>query len=106
LSRQQFLINRLNYIDSWLNQGQYERGGNNVIRGRISANRPSVQSDKWIEGNNVGTESAKIIPNTSYWQDENETIKTHMFDGEYWVNMEPVRNSYVTMGTDAANFPS
>jgi hypothetical protein len=29
-----------------------------------------------------------------------------MFDGEYWVNMEPVRNSYVTIGTDAANFPS
>lgn len=106
LSRQQFLINRLNYIDSWLNQGQYERGGNNIIRGRISANRPSVQSDKWIEGNNVGTESAGLIPNTPYWQDSAETIKTHMFDGEYWVNMEPVRNSYVTMGTDAANFPS
>lgn len=106
LSRQQFLTNRFNYIDSWLNQGQYERGGNNIIRGRISANRPSVQSDKWIEGNNVGTESARLIPNTPYWQDENETIKTHMFDGEYWVDMEPVRNSYVTMGTDAANFPS
>ena len=106
LSRQQFLTNRLNYIDSWLNQGQYERGGNNVIRGRISANRPSVQSDKWIEGNNVGTEAANIIPNTPYWTDSTETVKTHMFDGEYWVNMEPVRNSYVTMGTDAANFPS
>ena len=105
LSRQQFLTNRLNYIDSWLNQGQYERGGNNIIRGRISANRPSVQSDKWIEGNNSGTEPT-IITNESYWQDAAETIKTHMFDGEYWVNMEPVRNSYVTMGTDAANFPS
>jgi len=69
LSRQQFLTNRLNYIDSWLNQGQYERGGNNVIRGRISANRPSIQSDKWIEGNNVGTESARLIPNIPYWQD-------------------------------------
>lgn len=106
LSRQQFLTNRLNYIDSWLNQGQYERGGSNIIRGRISANRPSVQSDKWIEGNNVGTEAAALIPNTPYWQDKAETIKTHMFDGEYWVNMEPVRNSYVTIGTDAANFPS
>ena len=29
-----------------------------------------------------------------------------MFDGEYWITMEPVRNSYVTVGTDAANFPS
>ena len=106
LSRQQFLINRFNYIDSWLNQGQYERGGDNVLRGRISANRPSVQSDKWIQGNNTGTESAGLIPNSPYWLDEEETIKAHMFDGEYWVNMEPVRNSYVTMGTDAANFPS
>lgn len=105
LSRQQFLINRLNYIDSWLNQGQYERGGNNVIRGRISANKPSVQSDKWIEGTNKNTE-ANLITNEPYWQDAAETIKTHMFDGEYWVDMEPVRNSYVTVGTDAANFPS
>lgn len=105
LSRQQFLINRLNYIDSWLNQGQYERGGNNVIRGRISANKPSVQSDKWIEGTNKNTE-ANLIANEPYWQDAAETIKTHMFDGEYWVDMEPVRNSYVTVGTDAANFPS
>ena len=105
LSRQQFLTNRFNYIDSWLNQGQYERGGDNVIRGRISANRPTVQSDKWIEGNNVNT-APTVITNTPYWTDETETVKTHMFDGEYWVDMEPVRNSYVTMGTDAANFPS
>ena len=46
LSRQQFLTNRLNYIDSWLNQGNYERGGTNIIRGRVAANNPETQSDK------------------------------------------------------------
>jgi hypothetical protein len=29
-----------------------------------------------------------------------------MFDGEYWIKMEPARRSYVTVGTDGANFPS
>lgn len=38
LSRQQFLTNRLDYIDSWLNIGNYARGGNNNVHGRISAN--------------------------------------------------------------------
>ena len=105
LSRQQFLTNRLNYIDSWLNQGNYERGGTNIIRGRIAANSPSNTSDKWIEGTNSNTEPT-LITNVPYWTDNTETVKTHMFDGEYWLHMEPVRNSYVTVGTDAANFPS
>lgn len=39
-------------------------------------------------------------------QSEKEGTKTHMFDGEYWISMTPVRNMYVTVGTDAANFPS
>lgn len=105
LSRQQFLTNRLNYIDSWLGQGQYERGGGNIVKGRISANRPSYQSDKWIEGTGKNTQPT-LITNSPYWVDSNETQKNHMFDAEYWVDMEPVRNSYVTMGTDVANFPS
>ena len=105
LSRQQFLTNRFNYIDSWLNQGNYERGGTNIIRGRIAANSPSNTSDKWIEGENKNTEPA-LITNVPYWTDSTKTKKTHMFDGEYWITMEPVRNSYVTVGTDTANFPS
>jgi len=105
LSRQQFLTNRLNYIDSWLNQGNYERGGTNIIRGRIAANSPSNTSDKWIvPGGNKGTEPTLEFAN--YWTDSSEVVKTHMFDGEYWITMEPVRNLYVTVGTDAANFPS
>lgn len=105
LSRQQFLTNRFNYIDSWLNQGNYERGGTNIIRGRVAANSPSNTSDKWIEGTNKNTEPL-LQTNVPYWTDAAETQKTHLFDGEYWIDMEPVRNSYVTVGTDAANFPS
>lgn len=105
LSRQQFLTNRINYLDSWLNQGNYERGGANVIVGRIAANSPSNTSDKWIEGANKNSESTLIV-NEPYWANNESTIKTHMFDAEYWVNMSPVRNSYVTVGTDASNFPS
>ena len=105
LSRQQFLTNRLNYIDSWLNQGNYERGGTNIIRGRVAANSPSNTSDKWIDiGGNKGTEPT--LQESPYWTDATETQKTHLFDGEYWLDMEPVRNSYVTVGTDTANFPS
>jgi hypothetical protein len=32
--------------------------------------------------------------------------KTHLFDGEYWIDMTPTRKMYVTVGTDVANFPS
>ena len=105
LSRQQFLTNRFNYIDSWLNQGNYERGGTNIIRGRVAANNPETQSDKWIDigGNNNGVAA---LTESAYWLDAAETQKHNLFDGEYWINMEPVRNSYVTVGTDAANFPS
>ena len=107
LSRQQFLYNRMNYIDSWLTQGNYARGGNNLMAGRIAANSPSNTSDKWIEGTNVNAETFQPENiNVPYWQDSAETIKTHMFDGEYWVTMEPARNQYVTVGTDTANFPS
>ena len=105
LSRQQFLTNRMNYIDSWLNQGNYERGGTNIIRGRVAANSPSNTSDKWIDvGGTKGTEPTLI--ESAYWRDNAKTQKNHMFDGEYWIDMEPVRNSYVTVGTDTANFPS
>lgn len=48
-----------------------------------------------------------LIPNSPYWKDGVEFgTKNHMFDGEYWIEMEPARRSYVTVGTDGANFPS
>ncbi len=102
MSREQFLTNRFNYIDSWLSLGNYKRGGQNRIRSRISANSPSTTSDKWIEGTSTnGAEG--IITNEPYFTDGK---KTHMFDGEYWISMTPVRKMYVTVGTDTANFES
>lgn len=107
LYRAQFLANRLNYIDSWLTVGTYARnGGGSYIRSRISANNPKNTSDKWIEGTNTQNMEG-LITNSQYWKNGTEfEEKNHMFDGEYWINMEPARNAYVTIGTDGENFPS
>lgn len=103
-SRKQFLSNRMDYIDSWLGQGNYARGGTNSIVGRISANdmssNPNI-SDNWIGEYTNG----KI---TNYWQNDIEySTKKHDFDGEYWINMRPIRSSYVIAGEDQdTNYPS
>lgn len=98
-SRRQFVTNRLEYIDSWLNQGNYVRGGANRLWGRISANNTSstdVHSDKWVEDTTH-----------PYWVDGVEFgTKTHEFDAEYWFSPTPVRSCYVTAGDDSANYPS
>ena len=88
-SRRQFLTSRLEYIDSWLNQGNYARGGENCIRGRISANDAKRTSDKWLERND------------GYWADKEYGIKKYPFDAEYWVNLTPIRSSYVTLSDDS-----
>lgn len=107
LYRAQFLANRLNYIDSWLTVGTYARnGGGSYIRSRISANNPKNTSDKWIDGPN-SSNVVGLIPNSQYWKNNVEfEEKNHIFDAEYWINMEPARNAYVTIGTDGENFPS
>lgn len=98
-SRKQFLTNRLEYIDSWLNQGNYARGGGNRIYGRISANNMdgSTHSDIWVEPDDG-----------EYWVDGKEFgEKTHEFDAQYWVDFTPIRSSYVTLGGDGnATYPS
>ena len=96
-SRQQFLTNRIEYIDSWLNQGNYARGGNNRIRGRISANsvETKITSDQWVE-----------TDTDPYWVDNEFGTKSHDFDAEYWLTLKPIRSSYVTAGDDSANYPS
>lgn len=113
MSRRQFLTNRLNYIDSWFTVGNYMRGGSNRIRSRISANNSANTSDRWITGTTTNGDNnlETMIPyyhedGTKTKIDDYETDKTHLFDGEYWITMTPVRNMYVTVGTDTANFPS
>ena len=103
LSRQQFLTNRFEYIDSWLNQGNYQRGGANRIRGRVSANYKNNKtgewytSDKWMESTHG-----------DYWVGGREFgTKSHDFDAQYWLTLQPVRNTYVTIGGDAnSTYPS
>ena len=102
MSREQFLTNRLNYINSWLAVGNYKRGGQNRIRSRVSANSSTNTSDKWIEGTATNGDNG-LKTNVPYYKDDGIT-KTHLFDGEYWITMTPVRDMYVTVGTDAANF--
>lgn len=103
MSREQFLTNRFNYIDSWLAVGNYKRGGQNRIRSRVSANSSTNTSDKWIEGTATNGDNG-LITNEPYYKSDG--TKTHMFDGEYWISMTPVRKMYVTVGTDTANFDS
>ena len=91
-SRRQFLTNRIEYIDSWLNQGNYQRGGSNNIRGRVAANNPTNTSDLWINGD------------APYYNEKGE--KNQKFDAEYWINLKPIRSSYVTVSDDAEAYPS
>lgn len=94
LARRQFLTNRIEYIDSWLNQGNYQRGGFNRIRGRVAANNASKTSDKWVEPRDG-----------SYFLDDNVT-KRYQFDAEYWLTLTPTHSSYVTLGDDNEAYPS
>ena len=103
LSRQQFLTNRFEYIDSWLNQGNYQRGGQNRIRGRVSANYQNSDTGTWY------TSDHWLYPDVAdYWVGGKEfTTKTHDFDSQYWLTLQPVRNTYVTIGGDAnSTYPS
>ena len=91
-SRRQFLTSRIEYIDSWLNQGNYQRGGSNNIRGRVAANNPANTSDLWTQTQ---------VP---YY--DNDGKKNRQFDAEYWINLKPIRSSYVTVSDDAEAYPS
>ena len=97
-SRRQFVTNRLDYTDSWLNQKNYARAGSNYIKGRISSNNINkdndVHSDKWTEDS------------SHPYYDPQSGKKTHDFDGEYWVTLTPTKSIYVTAGEDGANYPS
>ena len=93
LSGYQFLTNRLEDIDSLLNQGNYQRGGANRIRSRMAANNPTKTSDIWVE-----TDS------NPYYNLEGK--KSNKFDAEYWLTLPPTHSSYVTLGDDSEAYPS
>lgn len=94
LSRRQFLSNRITYIDSWLNVGNFARGGAQRLWGRVQANNSNI-SDHWYDPEHG-----------PYWTDSTETVKTREFDAEYWMTVTPVHDSYVTFGGDNENWPS
>ena len=93
LARRQFLTNRIEYIDSWLNQGNYQRGGFNRIRGRVAANNALKTSDQWVAASEAD------------YFDQNGN-KKYLFDAEYWLTLTPTHSSYVTLGDDNEAYPS
>ena len=96
LSRRQFLKNRITYLNSWLNVGNFARGGAERLWGRVQSNNENI-SDYWYE-----------TPDglNPYWANAEQTIKSHEFDSEYWMTVTPVHDSYVTFGGDNENWPS
>lgn len=102
LSRLQFLRNRLNYIDSWLQTGAYSKSGgqDNSFWGRSAANYLTVvdgvdTSDKWIENEAYADNYSK------YWVDDIEGgKKVNEFDAEYWMTLTPARKSYLSLIVD------
>ena len=126
LSRQQFLMRRINFIDSWLTRGTYMEGAGKQIKFRTSANDPSSTSDWWIDSTtnktSAGTEVEKLIPMLDgtrvdgYYQvDENgaikydnngDPIKLNYLDANFFAKLSPFQRSYVTLATDNAPLPS
>lgn len=98
LSRQQFLSNRINYIDSWLKCGNFQRGqGVQTIWGRISANNPVEFPDKWVTKDSDKVKDSGCVVDEEYWVNGE---KKHEFDAEYWVNLTASRTCYLSLGFD------
>lgn len=108
LSRQQFLSNRINFIDSWMNFGEYARGGS-AIFGRIGANNAKnggtkVYSDYWLDtldtskyGTPVDSSDSNFIYDAYYDEKGN---KKHYLDADVSVKLTPYQHSYVAIGGD------
>lgn len=126
LSRQQFLMRRINFIDSWLTRGTYMEGSGKQIKFRTSANDPSSTSDRWIDSTtnltSSGTPVEGLIPmldgtrvdgyyetdaNGAVKYDENgDPIKLNYLDANFFAKLSPFQRSYVTLATDNAPLPS
>lgn len=92
LSRIQFMTNRIEYIDSWLNVGNYARGGYNRLWGRVQANNGNI-SDYWLD-----------TTEDPYYDAQGK--KRHEFDAEYWMTLTPIHDSYITLSDDNEAYPS
>lgn len=106
LSRQQFLTDRINFIDSWLYTGAFQRAeGNDTIKARSEANRGTTKNDNtadhWVESPTA--EEAGLIQ-SDYWADQdidgNGTKKMHEFDTEFWLTLTPSKTIYTSIGFD------
>lgn len=106
LSRQQFLTDRINFIDSWLYTGAFQRAeGNDTIKARSEANRGTTKNDNtadhWVESPTA--EEAGLIQ-SDYWVDQdidgNGTKKMHEFDTEFWLTLTPSKTIYTSIGFD------
>lgn len=108
LSRQQFLSNRINFIDSWLNHGEYARGGS-AIFGRIGANDhrndkgEKVYSDFWLHTDDDSLVGTPVPTNPAleynHYYDENGK-KSNYLDADITVTLAPYQASYVAIGGD------
>ena len=97
LSRQQFLTNRLNYLESWLGVGSYAKSGSNdtAFWGRIKYNSfDGTTSDNWVDN----TDPAWADHYSPYFDEDGN--KVNEFDGEYWMTVTPSRKSYVKLIAD------
>ena len=111
LSRQQFLTDRINFIDSWLYTGAFQRAeGTDIVKARIEANSGTTKndntSDHWVESSEAATDAGLVY--SEYWTDSTETKKKNEFDTEYWLTLTPSKTIYTSIGFDnnAENFLS
>lgn len=104
LSRQQFLTDRINFIDSWLYTGAFQRAeGNDIVRARSEANSGAIKndntSDHWVESSEEDAKKEELIY-SEYWTDSTETKKKNEFDAEYWLTLTPSKTIYTSIGFD------
>lgn len=92
----------MNFIDSWLNNGEYARGGS-AIFGRIGCNDSTGQwySDRYVNRESEATTTDPSVPGLLYqpYYDANGN-KANYLDGDVTVTLTPYQRSYVAIGGD------
>ena len=106
LSRQQFLTDRINFIDSWLYTGAFQRAeGTDIVKARIEANSGTTKSDNtsdhWVVPSKDVDAEKEGLNESDYWVDSSETKKKNEFDTEYWLTLTPSKTIYTSIGFDS-----